>query len=199
MDIRSKKVSSFLLSFRFALLISQLTKLFLPFDWKDLISQSLSRSRFVFVLSICFFILNFSLYSIFNEHEALASWTPTHILSDVWLSSRLRFRNPLFNYVSVAWLAQCVPSPLVHITQCPAVTWCFSLFTCVSAVWLAQVDSNHRPRAYQARALTCWAMRQYETGRSVTENWTTNWASLRNESHSSKVLFWSISKLRRSR
>ena len=25
--------------------------------------------------------------------------------------------------------------------------------------WLwAQVDSNHRPRAYQARALTCWAM-----------------------------------------
>ena len=26
--------------------------------------------------------------------------------------------------------------------------------------WLAQVDSNHRPRAYQARALTSWAMRQ---------------------------------------
>ena len=24
--------------------------------------------------------------------------------------------------------------------------------------WLAQVDSNHRPRAYQARALTTWAM-----------------------------------------
>ena len=24
--------------------------------------------------------------------------------------------------------------------------------------WLAQVDSNHRPRAYQARALTNWAM-----------------------------------------
>ena len=31
--------------------------------------------------------------------------------------------------------------------------WCFR-------IWLAQVDSNHRPRAYQARALTCWAMRQ---------------------------------------
>ena len=26
-------------------------------------------------------------------------------------------------------------------------------------IWLAQVDSNHRPRAYQARALTTWAMR----------------------------------------
>ena len=54
---RSKKVfpSCFVC---FALLISQLTKLFLPFDWKDLISRSLSKSRFVFVLSICFFILN---------------------------------------------------------------------------------------------------------------------------------------------
>ena len=29
-----------------------------------------------------------------------------------------------------------------------------------TADWLAQVDSNHRPRAYQARALTTWAMRQ---------------------------------------
>ena len=26
--------------------------------------------------------------------------------------------------------------------------------------WLAQVGSNHRPRAYQARALACWAMSQ---------------------------------------
>ena len=72
-------------------------------------------------------------------------------------------------------------------------------FLVTFVTWLAQVDSNHRPRAYQARALTCWAMRQYEIGRSVTENWTTNRASFRNESHSSKVLFWSISKLRRSR
>ena len=31
---------------------------FLPFDWKDLISHSLLKTRFVFVLSICFFILN---------------------------------------------------------------------------------------------------------------------------------------------
>ena len=55
--LRSKKVfpSCFVC---FALLISQLTKLFLPFDWKDLISRLLSKSRFVFVLSICFFILN---------------------------------------------------------------------------------------------------------------------------------------------
>ena len=30
-----------------------------------------------------------------------------------------------------------------------------------SRSWLAQVDSNHRPRAYQARALTTWAMSHY--------------------------------------
>ena len=28
----------------------------------------------------------------------------------------------------------------------------------LSFIWWAQVDSNHRPRAYQARALTTWAM-----------------------------------------
>ena len=33
--------------------------------------------------------------------------------------------------------------------------------------WLAQVDSNHRPRAYQARALTTWAMSHYRIIRPV--------------------------------
>ena len=38
-----------------------------------------------------------------------------------------------------------------------------NLFSCLHTLvcWLAQVDSNHRPRAYQARALTTWAMSQY--------------------------------------
>ena len=30
-------------------------------------------------------------------------------------------------------------------------------------VWWAQVDSNHRPRAYQARALTTWAMSPFSS------------------------------------
>ena len=30
--------------------------------------------------------------------------------------------------------------------------------------WWAQVDSNHRPRAYQARALTTWAMSPFSFG-----------------------------------
>ena len=33
-----------------------------------------------------------------------------------------------------------------------------SSFRLQARAWLAQVDSNHRPRAYQARALTTWAM-----------------------------------------
>ena len=65
--LRSKKVFSFLLVL-LRLADFSADKIVYP-DWKDLISRSLSKSRFVFVLSICFFILNFSLYSIFNEHE----------------------------------------------------------------------------------------------------------------------------------
>ena len=34
----------------------------------------------------------------------------------------------------------------------------WSFFADPLICWWAQVDSNHRPRAYQARALTCWAM-----------------------------------------
>ena len=65
----------------------------------------------------------------------------------------------------VCWLAQVTPShsPLfglylavkllpTHIYHFCLRMWCG---------WLAQVDSNHRPRAYQARALTTWAMSHY--------------------------------------
>ena len=34
-------------------------------------------------------------------------------------------------------------------------------FAGLSPAWWAQVGSNHRPRAYQARALACWAMSPY--------------------------------------
>ena len=42
------------------------------------------------------------------------------------------------------------------------VTWFTikSLWRLICSSW-AQVDSNHRPRAYQARALTSWAMSPY--------------------------------------
>ena len=34
--------------------------------------------------------------------------------------------------------------------------------------WWAQVDSNHRPRAYQARALTTWAMSPFSFSRCIS-------------------------------
>ena len=37
-----------------------------------------------------------------------------------------------------------------------------------TADWWAQVDSNHRPRAYQARALTTWAMSPYVSFRCIS-------------------------------
>ena len=37
-----------------------------------------------------------------------------------------------------------------------------------SFCWWAQMDSNHRPRAYQARALTNWAMSPYQFSRFST-------------------------------
>ena len=39
-------------------------------------------------------------------------------------------------------------------------SWCL--------VWWAQMDSNHRPHAYQACALTTWAMRPFK----FLQNWT---------------------------
>ena len=81
---------SFLLCFASPSLISQLTKLFFTL-WLERPDLSFFQTRFVFVLSICFFILNFSLYSIFNEHEAIASWTPTHVLSNCVIKFFLPF------------------------------------------------------------------------------------------------------------
>ena len=50
------------------------------------------------------------------------------------------------------------PTPLIHfwLNQQPPVS-SFSLNR--KKIWWAQVDSNHRPHAYQACALTTWAMR----------------------------------------
>ena len=35
-------------------------------------------------------------------------------------------------------------------------------------LWWAQMDSNHRPRAYQARALTTWAMSPFSSFASLS-------------------------------
>ena len=51
----------------------------------------------------------------------------------------------------------------------PLFSFLFSLFSLLyrlSSVWSVWMDSNHRPRAYQARALTTWA-----TDRSLGFSW----------------------------
>ena len=183
--------------FCFALLISQLTKLFLPFDWKDLISQFLSKSRFVFVLSICFFILNSSLYSIFNDHEPL-----------LVLGSEFNMEsNPDAHCASQVSLDDSTPScrlsrhrETLHMASHPMH---FSIFPNEAQApplkkWWRWWESNPWPPACRAGALP--AELHPHIGRSVPENWTTNRGSLAEiQSHIPRFLFWSISKLRRSR
>ena len=63
-------------------------------------------------------------------------------------------------YSNLFCLLKCVLFYLfvsTHFTSLFGFQWTFS-FPNLSIRWWAQVDSNHRPRAYQARALTTWAM-----------------------------------------
>ena len=63
-------------------------------------------------------------------------------------------------YSNLFCLLKCVLFYLfvsTHFTSLFGFQWTFSLPN-LSIRWWAQVDSNHRPRAYQARALTTWAM-----------------------------------------
>ena len=48
-------------------------------------------------------------------------------------------------------------SPTYRVLICVALKR-FGFDPATFVAWWAQVDSNHRPRAYQARALTTWAM-----------------------------------------
>ena len=86
----------------------------------------------IFVLFFCSFLtLQSFLYSVFNDQ--------THTLKAYEVKNISRSHD----------LATCVNNILPLFV--------FSLLDLTE--WLAQVDSNHRPRAYQARALTTWAMR----------------------------------------
>ena len=64
-------------------------------------------------------------------------------------------------YSNLFCLLKCVLFYLfvsTHFTSLFGFQWTFSLPKYFCLRWWAQVDSNHRPRAYQARALTTWAM-----------------------------------------
>ena len=70
------------------------------------------------------------------------------------------YPNFLERPILISCLLKCVLFYLfvsTHFTSLFGFQWTFSLPNLL-VKWWAQVDSNHRPRAYQARALTTWAM-----------------------------------------
>ena len=68
--------------------------------------------------------------------------------------------NILFAAFAAGGLKPSSHSPTYRVLICVALKRS-GLIPCDFCRWWAQVDSNHRPRAYQARALTCWAMSPY--------------------------------------
>ena len=69
----------------------------------------------------------------------------------------IRFSMNISLWSFLHWWAQTSDhSPTYRVLY--AVHWSASVWSLGFRRWWAQVDSNHRPRAYQARALTTWAM-----------------------------------------
>ena len=58
-------------------------------------------------------------------------------------------------------------SPTYRVLICGALKR-FGFDPATFVAWWAQVDSNHRPRAYQARALTTWAMSPFSCLRCIS-------------------------------
>ena len=83
-------------------------------------------------LNYLFVLLYFLLYSVFNEHLHLVL---------VLINQSISFAH-FFILTKVRTAEKTLFSPLESLRLS----------------WWAQMDSNHRPRAYQARALATWAM-----------------------------------------
>ena len=65
-------------------------------------------------------------------------------------------------FYSLLWVGGLKLESLSNVPRLICVTLKRSVWSLAYFVgWWAQVDSNHRPRAYQARALTTWAMSPY--------------------------------------
>ena len=71
--------------------------------------------------------------------------------------------NILFAAFAAGGLKPSSHSPTYRVLICVALKRS-GLIPCDFCRWWAQVDSNHRPRAYQARALTTWAMSPFSFG-----------------------------------
>ena len=115
--------------------------LMLFFAWTSFVFSSyllLWVSQIIFVLQWKSFFRCF-LWSSAIFWRLNCSFLPDFFLRKTW------FQNLLKNYLFVS-------------ISLFGFQWSFTFQQALACCWWAQVDSNHRPRAYQARALTCWAM-----------------------------------------
>ena len=112
----------------------------------------------IFSLILLNYLFVFS-YLVFNEHSFLQFPLCVFDLSQIHISV-------LFSFVPYSRVFLFFPSPLLQ-SFLPSLSACFdfsvqpSLMAADTVGWWAQVESNHRPHAYQACALTFWAMSPY--------------------------------------
>ena len=69
----------------------------------------------------------------------------------------MSFHLIVFPHTFLIQFSRCLFFLYLFRNRCQKTILCFLIS--VSDLWWAQVDSNHRPHAYQACALTTWAMR----------------------------------------
>ena len=119
--------------------------------WKDLwIWLNLLIKSFCLCPLICLF-LTLQIYFIrFSMNVYTSITTFTFLIEVWWAQTRITLQRTAYLYAE-HWSAS-------------------GLIPRLFVAWWAQVDSNHRPRAYQARALTTWAMSPFSFLRCISSH-----------------------------
>ena len=120
----------------------------------SLLSSSLLLNCLSFIKQIMISVINSSV----KRFYPFAFW----ILSSTfrWNCNLPKLERPWFLLISISF--NLCPLICSFLTLQYFIRFSMNIFLktihCIVFKWWAQVDSNHRPRAYQARALTTWAM-----------------------------------------
>ena len=141
-----------------------------PFGETVVYPNFLERPILISLLKFVLFYLFVStllyiFYSVFNEHFLLSGFS----LESLVVQTRITLQRTAYLYAEHWSASGLIPrlsslggsnsnhSPTYRVLICRALKR-FGFDPATFVAWWAQVDSNHRPRAYQARALTTWAM-----------------------------------------
>ena len=135
----------------FELYVLELLQYFLP----DLILLHLFRDTLFLnrVVILCSFPHLHYFYFLYSVFKVL--WAPSH-------KKNLQL-HCIFPLCFFSWWAQSSSHSTLSWLILSYLPSSFLSFSACS-LWWAQVDSNHRPHAYQACALTTWAMRPFDYG-----------------------------------